>query len=381
MEQPLVIIGSGLAGYSLVKEIRQLGSDRPITLITADRGDYYSKPQLSTAFFHQRTPDDLLMQSAEEMAEKYAITVHTQMDVMRIEPEQHCVVTNQGKIDYSQLVLALGAQTVLPPLDGDAVESCFQVNTLEDYEEFHQAISADQSIAILGAGLVGCEMANDLAEAGMQVHVIAPDDYPLMRFVPMAIGEALQTCLAEKNVQWHLGKYPKAIHRDQGQLLVTLDDETVVHVDHVLSAVGLRPNTALAESAGLEIERGIIVNEYCQTSHADIYALGDCAEVVGSLRLHIAPLLACARALANTLTGTPTAVVYPPMPIMVKTTACSINTLMPPTDVAGDWQVTGEGLDLEATFRDASGQLHGFTLSGGCIKKRMNLIKELESAG
>lgn len=376
-QTPFIIIGSGLAGYSLVKELRAIDTTQPILLITADQGDYYSKPQLSTAFAHNKLPSDLVMQTAAEMAEKHQISIMTETRVTQIDKEARTVTVGDKQLAYDKLILALGAEKLLPPLEGDGVDDILSVNTLEDYARVREAMMQCNKICILGAGLVGCEFANDWSQAGFEMQIIAPDTFPCMRFVPEHVGVALKMALSEIGVTWHLSRYPAAVRKTANGYQVVMDNGQSISAELVLSAVGLRPSTHLAQAAGLRIHKGIMTNSYCQTSDPNIYALGDCAEVDGSVRLHIAPLLTCARALAKTLTGSQTAVQYPVMPIIVKTPTCPISTLLTEQAVEGEWLITGEGIDIEAQFKNEKDELMGFCLSGNAVKRRGQLMKSV----
>ncbi|MDH1158052.1 FAD-dependent oxidoreductase, partial [Pseudomonas otitidis] len=156
-----------------------------------------------------------------------------------------------------------------------------------------------------------------------------------------------------------------------------LSDGTHLSCDLVVSAVGLRPRTALAAAAGLDVNRGVVVDRELRTSHANIYALGDCAEVDGINLLYVMPLMASARALAQTLAGTPTAVSYGPMPVTVKTPACPLVVSPPPRGLDGEWTVEGAGADIKALCRDASGHLLGYALTGAAVQEKLALNREL----
>lgn len=373
----IVIIGSGLAGYSLAKEFRQLNSQTPVILITADRGDYYSKPQLSTALAADRDVAQLVMNTASQMAEKFNMTVLTHTEITHIDCTAKKVVWSNGELIYGRLVLALGADVVHPPLIGDGANAVKSVNTLEDYEDFRDWLSCKKRIALLGSGLVGCEFANDLLSAKIAIDVISPDVYPLSRFVPEKIGRVFQQALSEVGVNWHLGCVPLGIDRKDQGYLVQLSDDQSIEVEGVFSAVGLRPRTKLAEQAGLAVSKGISVDRYLKSSNPYIYALGDCVNVAGLLLQYIAPLLVCSRSLAKTLAGVPTEVHYPLMPIIVKTPACPMSMLPPPQGVQGSWVFEGDAPHMEAHFYDVSGKLRGFALTGNTLKKRAILIKEV----
>jgi rubredoxin-NAD+ reductase len=145
----------------------------------------------------------------------------------------------------------------------------------------------------------------------------------------------------------------------------------------VVSAIGLRPRVDLAAAAGLQVNRGIMVDRHLKTSHANIYALGDCAEVDGLNLLYVMPLMSCARALAQTLSGNPTAVTYGPMPITVKTPVCPLVVSPPPRGAEGIWTVEGQGADIKVLCRDAAGKLLGYALTGAAVMEKLALNKEL----
>ena len=377
MQESIVIIGSGLAGYSLAKEFRQLDKETPLTLITADRGDFYSKPQLSTALTAKRDASALVMSTAARMADKLNLNVLTQTTVTAVDRDTKTVVFEQGSVHYSKLILALGADKLMAPLSGDGVEDVQSINTLEEYEIFREWLEGKKKIAIIGAGLVGCEFANDLINTGYEVEVIAPENYPLTRFVPEKVGKALQDALSKLGVCWNLCRFATEVNQSDTGYTLLLDNMDKVAADGVLSAIGLRARIQLASDIGLEVGRGIIVNRQLQTSDPDIYALGDCAEVNGHLLLHIAPLLMCARALAKILTGDDIEVRYPPMPVIVKTPACPINSILPEADSEGSWACTGDDAHLDCQFFDFKENLLGFTLTGKAMRRRAELIKEL----
>jgi rubredoxin-NAD+ reductase len=133
----------------------------------------------------------------------------------------------------------------------------------------------------------------------------------------------------------------------------------------------------LAAAAGLQINRGIVVDRELRSSHASIYALGDCAEVAGLNLQYVMPLMHCARALAQTLAGKPTAVSYGPMPVTVKTPVCPLVVSPPPRGLPGEWTVEGSGSDIKALCRDAAGSLLGYALTGTAVQGKLALNKQL----
>jgi rubredoxin-NAD+ reductase len=379
-KKSIVIIGSGLAGYMLAKEFRKLDTQTPLQIITANDGRFYSKPQLSTALTAKKAADTLAMASATDMAKQLSAEIRTQTKVSRIDAENQCIYVNDSeeKINYSKLVLACGADIIKPPLVGNAVDAVYSVNDLEDYALFQKKLQNNKHIAILGAGLVGCEFANDLANVGHKVEIIAPSSYPLDTLLPFEIGNLLQNALTENGVTWHLEQLVTSVDHVDQQLMLTLGYQQKLPFDVVLSAIGLKPHVDLAMTADIKVGKGIIVDGYLQTSAANIYALGDCAEVNGLVMLFVAPLLNCARALAKTLAQENTLVEYPAMPVVIKTPACPIVVCPPPRNVEGDWTITGIGRDLKALFYDNEHkQLRGFALTGKAVAEKLSLMKEL----
>ena len=374
---PVVIVGTGLAGYSLAREFRKLDGETPLLLISADDGRSYSKPMLSTAFAKGQNAEALVMAEPGAMAEQLNAEIRTHTRVTALDPQARCLWLDAEPIEYRDLVLALGAECVRIPVDGDATERILTVNDLEDYARFRAALEGKQRVLILGAGLIGCEFANDLRLGGFQVDLVGLAEQPMPELLQPALGGALRDALNQLGVGLYLGRTLASLNHAADGLQALLSDGTRLGCDLVLSAVGLRPRTALANVAGLATGRGIQVDRRLQSSAAHVYALGDCAEVEGLNLLYVMPLMAGARALARTLAGEPSDVRYGPMPVTVKTPACPLVVAQPPQGRSGDWALEGECLDWKALCRDAEGKLLGYGLSGQAVQGRLALNREL----
>lgn len=373
----VVIVGSGLAAYTLAKELRKLAPDSPLRIITADDGAFYSKPMLSNALAKGKTAETLATASVAQMAEQLnaAITPHT--SVTAIDTTARAVVTADETIPYDNLVLCTGAQQISPPLEGDGADAVLSVNGLADYAVFRNALATATRVAILGPGLIGCEFANDLVAAGKQVTVIGPDAAPLGRLMPAAAGLSLQLALEKAGVEWRLGVTAARVQRRPAGFAITLADGAVVEADCVLSAIGLRPNLTLAKQAGLSTARGIVVDRQLQTSVPGVYALGDCAEIAELVLPFVMPIMHGARALAQTLAGRPTAVSYPAMPVVVKTPACPVVVSPPLPGAEGQWEITPMEGGVRALYRAADGRLLGMALTGHAAAERQQWSKDL----
>jgi rubredoxin-NAD+ reductase len=374
---PIVIVGSGLAGYTLLKEIRKRDTATPVTLVTADAGAFYSKPNLSNALAAGKTAAALTGASAEKLAADLNATILTHTRVTAIDSGAQRLRYAEGELEYSKLVLALGADPIPHGLDGSGAASVLAVNDLADYAVFRDAIDGKKRVTVLGGGLIGCEFANDLAHAGVAVDVVHLGGWPLERLLPVEAGQRLADSLAVLGVSWHFGRTAKSVEPSASGYRVSLDDGSTIETDVVLSAIGLRPRTQLAQAAGIAVGRGIQTNGLLETSAANVYAMGDCAEVAGLNLPYVQPLMVQARALAATLAGEPTPVVYPAMPVMVKTPAHPVAVLPPKVGAAGGWQVECSDTGICALHLDGSGRLQGFALTGSETGRRNALVKEL----
>lgn len=379
MTSPIVIIGTGLAGYQLAREFRKVDQTTPLTIITADEGHYYPKPQLSTALTSGKTSEALVTATAEAMATQLNATVLTNTIVSAIDCERKAILFNNQTLSFKKLVLACGADVIKPELAGDGAQDVLSINHLYHYAEFQGLIKKKKNIAILGAGLIGCEFANDLSNAQYHVHVIAPAQAPLDLLIPEEIGRILQKALEENGVQFHFNCVANRVDTTTSGYAVELSNGEKIEVDFILSAIGLKPHIALAKTAHIKTNRGVIVNRFLETSAADIYALGDCAEVEGHVLPYITPILNCSRALAKTLAAERTAVDYPAMPVVVKTPAHPIVVCPPPRGMQGKWVIESDGNNTRALFYNTNQQLYGFVLTNDAVKERAVLVKQLPS--
>jgi rubredoxin-NAD+ reductase len=374
---PIVIVGTGLAGYSLVKELRKLDKETPVIMITADDGVSYSKPMLSTGFTKGKDADGLAQAETAAMSEQLNVTVRTYSTVTGIDTESHELILGDERLRYGKLVLAWGADVIRLGIEGDGQEHIHSINDLVDYRGFRNALDGGKRVAIMGAGLIGCEFANDLRNGGYEVDVIAPDANVMPSLLPEAAAKAVQHELTELGARFHLGTVVERVDRQEQGVRLTLGNGDQLDADLVVSAVGLRPRVELAKAAGLNVGRGITVNRALETSAPDVFALGDCAEVDGQVLLYVLPLMASARALAKTLTDQRTEVRYGTMPIMIKTPCCPTAVCPPPKGAEGEWQVEQEGSDVKAVFKAASGDILGFAVTGRFAVEKQALSKQV----
>jgi rubredoxin-NAD+ reductase len=374
---PIVILGSGLAGYNVARELRKLDKDVPLAIISADSGSFYSKPMLSSAFGSNKTAQSIAMNTAEQMAAQLNATVRANTRVTALDTAARTITIDTESIIYSKLVMALGADQIRLPIHGDGADTVMAVNDLDDYAKFRSALKEKSTVAIIGAGLIGTEFANDLSAGGHAVEVIDVAAYPLARLLPPTGGALLQEKLAALGVVWHFGTSVQSIDKAGDKLNVVLANGKQFAADLVLSAIGLKPRTALAQAAGIKSARGIVVNRLHETSAPDVYALGDCVEIEGLVLPYVMPLMTSARALAATLAGKATPVSYPAMPVLVKTPAWPTVVSPLALNAVGAWEISSDAEGMKALFKSADGKLLGFALHGKATAERAALAKEL----
>lgn len=364
-EDYVVIVGAGVAGWSAAQALRTLAPARPVLLISACPGAAYPKPALSTALAHGKSADDLVQQDAASKATELGIELRTETRVIKIDPAKRRLVTSKGTIGYGDLVLALGGQQRDLPLAGDGVQAVQKVNDLTTYRRLRAGLDAGaKRVLVLGAGLIGCEFAEDLRSAGVEVHLVDPADRPLAALLPDTIAGQLRQHLAERGVQWHLGQTVARLDHQGDALHAELSSGAAIDVDLVISAAGLQPNTALAQKAGLRVEGGVWTDQDLRTSDPHVFAIGDCAAVEGQVYSYIEPIQRQATAIAAAVAGAPQPFRAVPPLVRVKTPSFPL-TVCPPAKVDSPVGVETR-LDPDGCRVDylREGQLVGFVLAG-----------------
>lgn len=373
--EPVVIIGTGHGGYQLAAALRARSPELPITLLTADDGALYSKPALSNALALGKDGDSLVSEPALAWEQRLGVRVYPHTRVERIDRENKRLHTSIGEYPYGRLVLATGASPIVIPVEGEQA-AMLSVNDLADYRRFRQQLAGKKHVTILGDGLIGCEFANDLAAQGIGVTVVGLGQWPMERLIPQPLGLALQQALSGLGVEWALQDSIARIDACGEGYRLQLQGGRQLDTDLVLSAVGLRPNTALAQAAGLSTGRGISVDLEHRTSDPAIFALGDCAEVDRQWAPYIAPINQAIPALVNGLLGQPARAALKATPVLVKTPVLPLSVL--PAPAPGEWKVESHGNELAAGCYGPDGTLTGFALLGhGLQGQRSRWLEQL----
>lgn len=364
----IVIIGAGLAGWHVIDAIRAKDKDMPITLITADSGDRYHKPMLTMAISQNKSASDLVRATGSEAAEAANVNLLANTQVTDIDASTQQlqlvsalrsdpVYTNYATISYDKLVLAMGAHPIFPSsLPEDLV---WHVNHIERFGQLQEKLaSGRQHVAIVGAGMVGTEIAEDLLKAGHEVTLIDLNDAPLSQMLPSKATARIAQAVKSQGIDF-LGGYQVSdvIRNSDGKLQVSYDsvasdaDSNIAQsleplvVDHVIASTGLTVDDKLPAAAGVEFNRrtGIVVDATTlRTNTSSIYAIGDCMSINGVACRYVAPLRAQAATIADDILGHEhDGYEHKPPMIRLKNKAISVMVTGVP-QAAGNWQVKTE---------------------------------------
>lgn len=378
MSDPIVIIGSGFAAYQLVKAIRRQDSHANLCVITADDGDDYNKPDLSHVFSKAQNKNDLILATGEEFAQQHQLKLLSRTKVDSIDAQSHCVVANGERIHYTKLVLATGASAFVPPIEGSGVERVRSLNSLEEFAKHHDALNDAQRVMVLGGGLIGVEIALDLANAGKSVVLVESASTLMANQLPDVLSFKLQQHLRDQGIDIHTQMRVEQINLFDNKHHVSLSHGQTFEVDEVVICAGLRANTALAHTAGVLVNKGIVVDQTLQTSFADIYALGDCAELMGEVRSYLQPILLSANALAKTLLGTSTQVALPTMMVKVKTPSYPIQLAgVTSGQQVERWCIESQAQGMVAKAYNNANRQIGFVATDQMASQAFTLLREL----
>ncbi|UMB77692.1 MULTISPECIES: NADH:flavorubredoxin reductase NorW [Dickeya] len=389
MSDEIIVIGAGFAARQLIKNLRKQDAQRPIRLITADSGDEYNKPELSHVLSQHRRADDLTRMSAAQFAEEQRITLLAHTPVTGIDAERRQVMCDTRRYDYHTLVLATGASAVIPPIPGH--QWMLTLNSQQEYRRAEARLTQATRILILGAGLIGSELAMDMALAGKQITLVDRASHLLSALLPVEISARLQAALLQQGVELMLNTGLQQLEKTDAGLKVTLMSGRTLEVDEVISAIGLRANTSLAAAAGLAVNQGIVTDNRLRSSDPHIYALGDCAEISGKLLPFLQPIQLTASIAANSIIAASTgnsAVKHVPEgngSLTLPTMLIKVKTPLFPLQLAGEtqnpelvWHLVADHGGMVAKGM-AGEQLRGFVVGGDRMKEAFPLLRQLSS--
>jgi NADPH-dependent 2,4-dienoyl-CoA reductase/sulfur reductase-like enzyme len=270
----VVIVGGGAAGNACAEGLRRAGYARPLMLLGAEATTTVDRPNLSKDYLAGTAPEEWMRVRDEDFYSRQGIKAHVGTRVTAIDVAAKRVHLESGETrEYGALVLATGAQPNRLPVPGADLPHVMTLRTLADSRAIIARAAGAKRVVVIGASFIGLEVAASLRARGLEVHVVGKEKVPLDRVLGDSLGAFVRKVHEEHGVVFHLGESPESIDASS----VTLGGGAKLPADLVVMGVGVRPDTLLAEGAGLAIDRGIVVDDHLRTSAEGVWAVGDVA--------------------------------------------------------------------------------------------------------
>lgn len=303
-KRKLVMVGNGMAGVKTLEELQKIAPDLyDITVFGAEKFVNYNRILLSPVLAGEQTIQDIILND-EAWYAQHNITLHLGKKVSKIDRVKHRVIAEDGtEAHYDRLLLATGSTPFMLPVPGWDLQGVVAYRDIDDTNAMIAAATVHTHAVVIGGGLLGLEAANGLKQRGMHVTVVHLPAWLMEKQLDPVAAKLLQNSLEDRGLAFLLGKNTAAILGDDAGHVrgIRFADGMEIPAQLIVMAVGIRPNTALAESAGLHCDRGIVVNDTLQTFDPRIYAVGECVNHRGTVYGLVAPLFDMAKVCANHL--------------------------------------------------------------------------------
>ena len=276
-----LILGNGAAGFNAAKAIRERDKTGSIVMVSNEPYSSYNRPMLTKSIVAGLSPEQIAVTDGKWYEDNriYQVLGKT---VVSVDTEGREAVLSDGtKLHYTKLIYALGSECFIPPIEGSKLPEVVAIRRLEDTDRVQELMKGGKNAVVIGGGVLGLEAAWELKKGGLNVTVLEMAPVLMGRQLDGDFGELLKEISASAGVNIHTGVSVAAIRGEEHVAAVALADGTEFPADLVIISAGVRANTAVAQEMGLEIGRGVVVNERMETSLADVYACGDCAEYKG----------------------------------------------------------------------------------------------------
>jgi rubredoxin-NAD+ reductase len=377
----VVIVGAGTAGWAVARAIRARDARVPVTIVSACPGDAYHKPLLSISLAKGKGAAQLVEAAGESRSRELRVRLVAGAVALRIDRACRRILTTRGTFAYRDLVLAYGARPRRLPLEGNAASEVLSVNDLAGYRSLAERAGRGARVAIVGAGLVGCELAENLAEAGVRVLLLDAGAGPLAGHLPAQASRALAGRLASMGIRMRFEVPVRSLDRDEEGLALTLRDGTRERIDAVVGAIGLEVDPRVPLRAGLGTVDGVGVHpETMRAGDEHVFALGECASVGGTRFGYIEPILEQAQTCAAALCGGSQPFVPSAPLVRLKTPAFPVAWASSPrAPGGGDWVLREGAEDGFHYERTADGELLGFAVAGRFVDRATQLHRRLAS--
>jgi apoptosis-inducing factor 3 len=270
----VVIVGGGAVSIAAAEMLRRKGYGGPVTIISADDSAPYDRPNVSKDYLQEPIPDEWMNLRRPDFYREQRIDLVLNSRVSSLDlPQKQVQLEDSRTCPFGALLLATGAEVIKLPIPGARECDLFYVRTWLDARAIFKRVETAKRIVVVGASFIGLEVAASLRSRGLEVHVVAPENQPFEQTLGAEVGGFFRALHESHGVIFHLGKTLTRMDGNQ----VTLSDGSNMQADFLVLGVGVRPSVTLAEQAGLKVDRGVVVNEYLETSAPGIFAAGDIA--------------------------------------------------------------------------------------------------------
>jgi len=270
----VVIIGAGAAGGAAAEMLRREGYAGPVTMVSADEFLPYDRPNLSKDYLAGTAPEEWIPLRSEDFYREQRIETITGVTAQSLDSKSKKVVLSDGRVlSYEALLLATGADPLRLSIPGITLPHVHYLRTLQDSRKIIENAKSAKHAVVIGASFIGLEVAASLRHRNIEVQVVGKEKVPLEKVFGAELGSFIRETHEKHGVKFHLGRTPVAITERQ----VDLDNRTSLEAELVVVGIGVRPNTHLAQNAGIATDNGVLVDEYLETSASEVYAAGDIA--------------------------------------------------------------------------------------------------------
>ncbi len=275
-----LIIGNGIAGLSATEEIRKKDADAKILIVSDEKPSTYWRTRLSDLISKEFNDDDIYVKKEPWYSERH-IDERLQTAVDKLDLDRNVAVLSDGEeIEYAKALLATGAHPFVPPIKNISSDGVFAIRTIDDLMNFKDYVNGKDKVVVIGGGILGLEAAYSAKLLGKKVTVIESFDYLLSRQLDQDLSQKLESTLNDMGISTYTGKNTSEILSKDGKVIgVKLDDGSTIDADAIMVQAGVRSNVEVAKNSGLEVDRGIIVDDTLQTEKENVFAAGDCAQI------------------------------------------------------------------------------------------------------
>ncbi len=355
VKETVVVIGTGMAGAKLVEEIHSADPDRfSIRMFGAEPHGTYNRILLSNVLGGFQDPSKLWLNPLEWYEER-KVHVHVGVKADKIDRERKLVVGGSGRVEepYDLLVMATGSRPFVPPMEGTKQQGVFVFRTLDDCATIGAYAEECDRAVVIGGGLLGLEAARGLLSHGLEVTVVEVAPHLMVQQLDPAGGALLKRKLEAMGLRFMLGTVTTDLLGDGRVTGLRFKDGSTVDTDMVVISCGIRPNVEEAKSAGLAVDKAIIVDDQLRTSDPDIFALGECAQHRGKLYGLVDPLYEQAGVLAKVVTGSKPDAIYSGsrLATTLKVMDIDLTSMGDVTGVSADTEVVSHSDPIQGTYK------------------------------